>query len=168
MRVTLLKIVRNWGTKSHLSVAQFVWVVAMFGLLAVLETNRLGLFLVPPFGATLSILLVLSDAQIAQPYALIGGSVTGAAVGTVLSLFARGSVMAIVAAVAAFGILNLMCAYHPPGIALAMYPSLLHAGNWFPLAVVLPFTLTAVVSAALLSRWVKKWPAYPKPLNAAP
>jgi hypothetical protein len=45
-----------------------------------------------------------------------------------------------------------------------MYPLLLEPGHWFPLIVVLPFTLIAAGSAALLSRQVKKWPAYPKPL----
>ena len=73
--------------------------------------------------------------------------------------------MAILAAVAAFGIINLIHAYHPPGVALAMYPLLLHPGHWFPLSVVLPFTVIATVSAALLSRLVEKWPAYPKPLT---
>jgi hypothetical protein len=59
-------------------------------------------------------------------------------VGTLLSLFSHGSVMAILAAVAAFGIINLIHAYHPPGMVLAMHPLLLHPGNCFPLTVVLP------------------------------
>ena len=169
MRRSFLKwagaVLRSWGTRASLTPVQYVWVMAMFGLLAALETNRLGLFLVPPFGATLTILLVLPDAQIAQPYALIAGSVGGASVGTVLSLFARGPVMAIVSAVAAFGILNMIRAYHPPGVALAMYPSLLHASVWFPVGAVLPFTVTAVASAAVLSRVVRRWPDYPKGLR---
>jgi len=53
----------------------------MFGVLAVLEANRIGIFLVPPFGATPTILMLLPDAPVAQPYALIAGSVCGAAVG---------------------------------------------------------------------------------------
>lgn len=36
--------------------------------------------------------------------------------------------------------------------------------NRFPLLVVLPFTLVAAGSAALLSKLVDSWPAYPKPL----
>ena len=71
----------------------------------------------------------------------------------------------VVAAVAAFGVTNLIRAYHPPGVALAMYPVLLHPGHWFPLSVVLPFTLVAVGSAALVSRLVREWPVYPKPLR---
>jgi CBS-domain-containing membrane protein len=69
------------------------------------------------------------------------------------------------AAVLAFGTMNLIHAYHPPGVALAMYPVLLHPGHWFPVAVVLPFAIAAVGSAAILSRCVQGWPAYPKPLN---
>lgn len=140
----------------------------MFALLAGLEHNRIGLFLVPPFGATLTILLVLPEASVAQPYAVVAGSIVGAAVGTLLSLFAHGSLMAIVAAVLAFGIINLIRAFHPPGVALAMCPLLLQTGHWFPLAVVLPFVVIAAGSAALLSRLVGKWPAYPRPLMDGP
>jgi len=164
MRPAVCKIFHSWGTTSKLSVAQYAWVMCMFGVLAALEANRIGLFLVPPFGATLTILLVLPEAAIAQPYALIAGSVTGASVGTLLNQIAHGSVMAIVAAVLAFAVLNLIRAYHPPGVALAMYPLLLHTGNWFPIFVVLPFTVAAAGSAALLSRWLKGWPVYPRPL----
>lgn len=138
----------------------------MLGVLAALAHNRVGLFLVPPFGATLTILLALPDSPVSQPYSVIVGSVVAASVGTLPSLFARGSLVAIVAAVLAFGVVHLIRAYHPPGVALAMYPLLLHTGHWFPLAVVLPFTVIAVASAALLSSLIKGWPAYPKPLTA--
>lgn len=161
----LSQIVAAWGTKPYPFVAGYVWLAAMFALLAALETNRVGLYLVPPFGATLSILLLLPESPIAQPYALIVGSVAGAAVGTAVSFFAHGLPMAALAAVIAFGVISLLHAYHPPGVALAIYPLLLHPGNWFPLTVVLPFTLVAVVTAALLSQRVKRWPAYPRPLS---
>jgi len=94
----------------------------MFGILAMLEDIRIGLFLIPPFGATLTVLMDLPEAPVAQPYAVIAGSVIGASVGTLLSLFSHGALMAIVAAVTAFCIINLIHAYHPPGVALAMYP----------------------------------------------
>lgn len=136
----------------------------MFGLLAALEANRVGLFLVLPFAATLTILYLLPDAQIAQPYALIAGSVLGAFVGTVVGWLARGLAAAVVAMVAAFAVISLLHAYHPPGVALAIYPILLHLGTWFPVSVVLPFTAVAVGSAAVLSKCVHTWPAYPKPL----
>jgi CBS-domain-containing membrane protein len=158
------RIVRSWGTKSQLNITEYLWILSMFGLLACLEDNRIGLYLIPPFGATLTILLDLPEAPVAQPYALVVGSVVGASVGTLLSLFSRGSLMAILAAVAAFGVINLIHAYHPPGVALAMYPLLLHPGHSFPLSVVLPFTVIAAGSAALMSRLVDEWPAYPKPL----
>lgn len=165
MRNILSRIVESWGTEATFNLAGYLWVAAMFGVLACLEANRVGLYLVPPFGATLSILLLLPDAAIAQPYALIVGSVAGDSVGTLISMFARGLGMAVLAAVVAFGVISLIRAYHPPGVALAIYPLLLHPGNWFPLLVVLPFTLIAVGSAALLSKLVHKWPAYPKPLD---
>lgn len=165
MKSLFRRVVRCWGTTSQLDWSHFLWIVAMFGILAALETNRIGLFLIPPFGATLSILLGIPDAAVAQPYPVVVGSVAGAGVGTILSLFSHGNLMAIVAAVIAFGLVNLMHAYHPPGVALAMYPLLLRPGHWFPLEVVLPFTVVAVGSAALLSRTVKTWRAYPKVLE---
>ena len=160
-----IRIFRCWGTKSRLNIVEYLWLLLMFGVLAVLEHDRIGLYLIPPFGATLTVLLDLPEAPVAQPYALIAGSVVGASMGTLLSLFSHGSLMAIVAAVLAFGVINLIHAYHPPGVALAMFPVLLHTGHWFPLVVVLPFTVIAAGSAALLSRLVGEWPTYPKPLR---
>ncbi len=165
MRGMCRSVVRAWGTHSRPNLAQYAWITMMFGILAALEHNRLGLFLVPPFGATLTILLMLPDASVAQPYAVVAGSVAGAATGAALSLFARGSAMAIVAAIVAFGVMNIIRAYHPPGVALAMYPLLLHTGLWFPLGVVLPFAVAAAASASILSWLVPSWPAYPRPLR---
>ena len=84
-------VVRCWGTRPTLRLGGYLWVAAMFGLLAALEENRIGVFLVPPFGATLTILMLLPDTPVAQPYALIVGSVCGAAVGTGVSLFGQRS-----------------------------------------------------------------------------
>jgi CBS-domain-containing membrane protein len=78
----------------------------MFGLLACLEDDRIGPYLIPPFGAALTTLLDLPEAPVAQTYALIAGFVAGASVGTLLGLFSHGSVMAILAAIAAFGIIK--------------------------------------------------------------
>jgi CBS-domain-containing membrane protein len=39
------------------------------------DHNRIGLYLIPPFGATRTILIVLPDAPVAQPYVLVLGSV---------------------------------------------------------------------------------------------
>ena len=140
----------------------------MFSVLAALEANRIGVFLVPPFAATLTILMLLPDATIAQPYALITGSVVGAAVGTGISFFGSGLGVAVLAMIVAFVVISLIHAYHPPGVALAIYPVLLHPGHWFPLLVVLPFTVLAVASAAALSKWSRNWPEYPKPLRNCP
>lgn len=161
MRHGFSQIIGRWGTRSRLNIAEYAWFLSMFGVLALLEHDRIGLFLIPPFGATLTILINLPEAPVAQPYALVVGSIVGASIGTLLSLFARGGLMAIFAAVSAFTIINLIHAYHPPGVALAMFPLLLHTGHWFPLTVVLPFTIAAVGSASVLSRIVERWPAYP-------
>jgi HPP family len=68
---------------------------------------------VPPFAATLTILMLLPDAPVAQPYALIAGSVCGAAVGTGVSFFGSGLGMAVLAMIAAFVFISLIHAYHP-------------------------------------------------------
>lgn len=137
----------------------------MFGVLALLEANRVGVFLVPPFGATLTMLMLLPDAPVAQPYALIVGSVSGAAVGTGMSFFGGGVGLSVLAMIVAFLVISVIHAYHPPGVALASIPVLLHPGRWFPVAVVLPFTVLAVISAAAMSKWLRGWPEYPKSLR---
>jgi CBS-domain-containing membrane protein len=165
MRLRFSTIVRCWGTKPTLRPEGYLWVAAMFGVLAFLEANRIGVFLVPPFGATLTILMLLPDAPVAQPYALIAGSVCAAAVGTGFSLLGSSLIMAVLAMICAFFIISSIHAYHPPGVALASIPVLLHTGHWFPVAVVLPFTAAAVVSAAGMSKWLRDWPEYPKSLR---
>jgi CBS domain-containing membrane protein len=165
MRTAFLNTIRRWGTRSRLNIAEYAWFLSMFGILALLEHDRIGLLLIPPFGATLTILIDIPETPVAQPYPLVVGSVVGASIGTLLNLFASGGLMAIVAAVSTFAIINLIHAYHPPGIALAMFPLLLHTGHWFPLTVVLPFTVTAAGSVALLSRLIQRWPTYPRSLR---
>jgi hypothetical protein len=44
-------------------------------------------------------------------------------------------------------------------LSVAQYP-----GHWISLAVVLPFAVVAAGTAALMSRLVKGWPSYPRPL----
>jgi CBS domain-containing membrane protein len=168
MHITLRTIVTSWGTEPKLSlpIHSYVWALSMFGILAFLEFNKIGLYLVPPFAATLSILLLLPDAPIAQPYALIVGSVVGASIGTLLSFLASGLGAAVLAAIIACLVICAIHAFHPPGVALSLYPVLFHPGNWFPLVVVLPFTVIAVCSAALLSKLIEKWPTYPKALES--
>src|ERR1700739_477376 len=161
-------VVRCWGTRPSLRLSGYLWVAAMFAVLAVLEANRIGVFLVPPFGATLTILMLLPDTPVAQPYALIVGSVCGAAVGTGAGFLGNGIGIAVLAMIAAFVVISLIHAYHPPGVALASIPVLLHPGRWFPLLVVLPFTVAAVASAAAMSKWLHGWPVYPKSFRDCP
>ena len=89
--------------------------------------------LVPPFAATKTILLYLPDVSIAQPFAIVVGSTVGTAIGTLLSvLFGFGAATAALAALAALIVLPLLRAYHPPGVALALYPALLHPARGLP------------------------------------
>jgi CBS-domain-containing membrane protein len=129
----------------------------MFAVLAVLEANRIGVFLVPPLGATLTILM-LPNAPVAQPLRVDCGLGLRGRVGTGIGLFGSGIGMAVLAMIAAFAVISLIHAYHPPGVALASIPVLLHPGHWFPLLVVLPFTALAVGST---SKWLRAWPEYP-------
>lgn len=165
MRNLYSTVVRSWGTRSTFRLSGYLWVAGMFCILAVLQADRIGLFLVPPFGATLTILVLLPNASVAQPYALIGGSVVGAAVGTASGFFGHGLGMAVLSMIAASVVISLIHAYHPPAVALAMIPVLLKPGPWFSLSVVLPFTTVAVLSAAAMSKWSTSWPPYPKPLG---
>ena len=162
----LARIITHWGTSHRPAVFGCLWMAVLLGALAWLDFHRGGVFLVPPFAATMTILLYLPDVSIAQPFAIVFGSALGAAIGTVLSmLLGFGPGVAMVAAITALIALPLLRAYHPPGVALAMYPPLLHPGLWFAIQVVLPFTLVAVISAALMSRLLHGWPQYPVPLR---
>lgn len=158
-------VVRSWGTRPTFPLSGYLWVAGMFCVLAALQADRIGLFLVPPFGATLTILILLPDASVAQPYALIGGSVVGAAIGTAFSFFGDGLGIAVLSMIAASVVISLIHAYHPPAVALAMIPVLLKPGPWFSLSVVLPFATVAVLSATAMSKWSASWRTYPKPLR---
>lgn len=151
----------RWGSRQRPPIPGVLWVAAMLFLLVWLQGRQQGILLVPPFAATLTILLYLPEVSIAQPVAVVAGCTAGAAIGTVLQVcLGVGATTAAVGAVAALIVLPLLRIYHPPGVALAMYPALLHPGIWFALRVVLPFTLAAVLSASLLSHWVPGWPDY--------
>ena len=136
----------------------------LLGPLAWLDFRDGGLFLIPPFAATLTILVYQPNVSIAQPIAVVCGSLFGAAIGTALSvLLGFGPGIALLAALTAVVILPLLRVFHLPGVALAMCPALLHSGAWFAILVVLPFTLAAVISRAVLSRLVSSWSRYPAP-----
>ncbi len=161
----LAHIVTRWGAPHRPTMSGVLWIAVLLFSLAWLQRRHGGILLVPPFAATMTILLYLPDVSIAQPFAIIVGSTVGAAIGTLLSvLFGFGAATAALAALAALIVLPLLRAYHPPGVALALYPALLHPGTWFAVQVVLPFTIVAVVSTSVLSRLLRGWPRYPRPL----
>jgi CBS-domain-containing membrane protein len=161
----------QWRSENRVSAARVTWFVLLLGGMAGLgyiSGDRFFhevIWLVPPFAATLSILMLLPASSIAQPIPVIAGSTLGATTGTVIAMAVHGTIFAVLAAVCALLILSILRVYHPPGVALSMYPLLLHPGVLFPLAVVLPFTLLAVTSAAFMSRRISSWPAYPRPLR---
>ncbi|MBW4092902.1 MAG: HPP family protein [Proteobacteria bacterium] len=159
------RIVAAWGTTRRPARVGVVWMAALLGLLVWLAGRHDGVVLVPPFVATMTILCCLPEVAIAQPFAVVAGSTLGAAIGTlVVWVLGCGAGPAMVAALTALIVLPRAHAYHPPGVALALYPALVHPGPWFAVAVVLPFVLTAVGSAAVLSRLLRGWPRYPVPL----
>ncbi len=157
------RVLACWGTAISPSLPAWLWMAGLLGALAWIDHSGGGVFLVPPFAATLTILVYLPGVAIAQPLAVVCGSVAGAALGTGLTaLLGFGPGVAMVAALSAAIVLPLLRIFHPPGIALAMYPALLHPGAWFTVEVVLPFTLAAVSSAALMSRLLPGFPRCPR------
>jgi CBS-domain-containing membrane protein len=117
-----------------------------------------------PSPATMTILLHAPDLAIAQPFAVVFGSTFGAAIGAGLPLlFGFGLAVAVLAALVALVVLPVLRAFHPPAVALAMCPALLHPGLWFAVRDVLPFTLAVVISAAALTRLLGASPRYPAP-----
>ena len=160
------RMITHWGTSHRPTLPGVLWMAALLGILVWLDDRHDGMFLIPPFAATMTILLYLPNASVAQPVAIVCGSTLGAAIGTVLGLaLGFGPGVAMAAVLTALIALPLLRVYHPPGVALAMYPPLLHPGLWFAVQVVLPFTLTAVLSAALMSRLLPSWPQYPASLR---
>lgn len=163
---------RQWRSGRTMSVPALLWFSGMIGILvamdAVSRAHTWGndLWLVPPFAATLSILVLLPQSSIAQPIPVIFGSTLGAGMGSAASLLVHGPLYAGCMAAITLVLLDRLRIYHPPGIALSMYPLLLRPGPLFAVYVVLPFMVLAVVSAAILSRTIKSWPEYPRPLES--
>jgi CBS domain-containing membrane protein len=162
----LARVLARRGAALCPGLSAWLWMAALLGALAWLDHAHGGAFLIPPFAATLTILVYLPGVTVAQPLAVVCGSVAGAALGTGLSaLLGFGPGVAMLAALSAAIVLPSLRIFHPPGIALAMYPALLHPGPLFAVEVVLPFTLAAVTSAALMSRLLPVFPRYPTPLR---
>ncbi len=154
-----------WFSRGSVSVIQAVWFILVMALLALLDRAHTDMsWTVPPFGATMTILIFLPEVPMAQPGPVIIGSVCGAGIGTAVAEFGHGAVYAAAAASICVIVLPLLRILHPPAIAMSMLPLLLHPGFWFPLAVVLPVTCALVLSAALLSRIPGAW-SHPYPLS---
>jgi CBS-domain-containing membrane protein len=149
---------------TRVSPLALVWAVALLMLLAAVDRSlhQVAIFLVPPFAAMLSILLYLPQQPVAQPLPVIVGSTVAAALGTAVAGFTHGPWAAAIVAAILLIALPRVGLYHPPAIALSMYPLLLRPGPWFPLLVVLPFSFLAVMSHVLLSRIMPAWPRYPQ------
>lgn len=158
---------KKWFYNDSLFLPQVIWFLLLLSMLAFLDGFTNFVWLVPPFGAMLSILILLPESPIAQPFPVILGSTVGAGIGTLFSLFARGPPYAVLASLITLVVIWALRIYHPPVAALAMYPLLLSSGIYFPLVVVLPFTVLAVASCALLSRLFKKnWRPCPLALQS--
>jgi hypothetical protein len=50
MNITLGKVVRSWGAKPKLFIHGYLRAFSIFGVLALLEFDKVGLYLVPPLG----------------------------------------------------------------------------------------------------------------------
>lgn len=160
----LSRMVKGWCTVNRTALFGCLWMAGLLGALTWLDLRDGAIFLLPPFAATLTILVYLPNTPVAQPVAVVCGSVFGAATGTVFSLvLGSGAGAAMLAALAAMIMLPLLRVFHPPAAALAMCPALLHLGPWFALEVVLPFTLVAVISWALIGRLLRGLHRCPMP-----
>jgi len=160
-----------WAAHTYptkIAVGPIVWALVLLVLLALLDQSGLGrtAYLVPPFAATLSVLLYLPEQPVAQPVPVIVGSTVAAGLGTLVALVVHGPLPAAQLAGALLWLWPRLGIYHPPALALSMFPLLLHPGPWFAVAVVLPFTLVAVLSHGLLSAKVPTWPRYPRRSDA--
>lgn len=154
-----------WMYHGRTSWLQLLWFLSLLGILAWLDGCTKFVWLVPPFAATLTILLLLPRSPIAQPIPVVVGPTLGACVGTAVSLFVHGPMYAALVAGLMVFVLPLLKVYHPPGVALSMYPLLLHTSISFPFVVVLPFTVVSVITCSVLSRLSKTWPDYPIPIR---
>lgn len=155
---------RNNTYPTRMPLAPLIWALILFVLFAWLDhrLSTLSIWLVPPFAAMVSILLYLPQQTVAQPLPVILGSTLGSLIGTLVALFTHGPMAAAFVAAVLLWLLPRIGLYHPPAIALSMYPLLLKPGPWFPFVVVLPFTLVAVLSHIAISRIWPSWPSYPR------
>jgi hypothetical protein len=80
------RMLKSWCTLHRPDMLGCLWMAVLLGSLTWLDFRDGGLFLIPPFAATLTILVYQPNVSIAQPIAVVCGSLLGAAIGTVLSV----------------------------------------------------------------------------------
>jgi len=133
--------------------------------LAWLDDQHEGIFLVPPFAATMSILLCLPSVSIANR-SLSSSAQSLARRSALCSACSSASVLALRSLLAhrADRVAFAACV-SSPGIALAMFPVLLHPGPWFAVSGRTAIHVAAVISYAVMSRLLNSWPRYPAPLR---
>jgi CBS domain-containing membrane protein len=86
----------------------------LLGSLTWLDFREGGVFLMPPFAATLTILVYQPNVSMAKPVAVVCGSLLGAAIGIGLSLLLGfGPGVALLAALTAAIMLPLLRVFHP-------------------------------------------------------
>ena len=96
------RMVKGWRTVIPTALLGCLWMAGLIGALTWLDLRDGACLLLPPFAATLTILVYLPNAPVAQPVAVVCGSVFGAATGTVFSLvLGSGAGVAMLAALAA-------------------------------------------------------------------
>jgi CBS-domain-containing membrane protein len=109
------RMLKSWCTLHQPAMLGCLWMAVLLGPLTWLDLRDGGIFLIPPFAATLAILVYQPNVPIAQPIAVVCGSLLGAAIGTVLSvLLGFGPGVALLAALTAVIMLPLLRVFHPP------------------------------------------------------
>src|ERR1700761_8795423 len=110
-------MLKSWCTLHRPDIPGCLWLAALLGCLTWLDFRDGGVFLIPPFAATLTILVYQPNVPIAQPIPVVLGSVFGAAIGTVFSLaLGFGPGTALLTALTAMIFLPLLRIFHPPGV----------------------------------------------------
>jgi len=94
------------------------------------ERSVVGAWLLAPLGASAVLVFVTPASPLAQPWAVLGGNVSSAAIGILCSTWIPNPVLAaaVAVALAIAAMLALRC-LHPPGGAMALLAVLMHVGH---------------------------------------
>ncbi|RJE89196.1 HPP family protein [Paracoccus onubensis] len=127
-------------------------------LLAPSVDDRLGLYLIAPFGATSVLVFAAPNSPLAQPWSAIMGNLASALMGIAACMLIPDPVLRVAVAVgAAITAMILIRALHPPGGAVAMTAALnpdatLELGWSFAFAPVACGTLALILIAVIYAR----------------